>query len=352
MRGRLNFRHLSLNAQFKQATFVKQNAWSNKVWGSRELHPRSHRFRWHGPVFWPYFFGDYFCYALWPDDCDDIFWGYGPDVVEWGTFWPYGETGYDDEAAYLAADAGRIYVPSRTAASAAGKGSEAFAEICTGFAPGVSELPTQKLEGIIYATNEQRTALEDLKAAAARASDILKKACPSEPPLTPLARLDTMQGRLKAMEQANATVKGPFLRLYGLLTDEQKRRLAAASKPSSPEKPARSKTMSVAELCRSQAKFTRVPADQILRTIELTHEQQVHLNKLRAASAKASEELKTSCPPATLRTIEARLDAAQQRLEALIAAIDTLRPAIRDFYASLTDEQKARLNLQQAVASR
>ena len=53
-------------------------------------------------------------------------------------------------------------------------------------------------------------------------------------------------------------------------------------------------------------------------------------------------------PAATPGGIEGRLDAAQQRVTALITAIDTVRPAVRDFYASLTDQQKAALSIQPA----
>ena len=58
--------------------------------------------------------------------------------------------------------------------------------------------------------------------------------------------------------------------------------------------------------------------------------------------------LKTSCPASTPDTLDARLDAAQQRVAALIGAVGTVRPAVRDFYASLTDEQKAALSIQAA----
>ena len=34
----------------------------------------------------------------------------------------------------------------------------------------------------------------------------------------------------------------------------------------------------------------------------------------------------------------------QQRIEAMIAAANTVRPALEEFYASLNDEQKAKLN--------
>jgi hypothetical protein len=39
------------------------------------------------------------------------------------------------------------------------------------------------------------------------------------------------------------------------------------------------------------------------------------------------------------------IDPAQQRIAALIQAVDTIRPAVRDFFASLTDERKASLSL-------
>ena len=42
-------------------------------------------------------------------------------------------------------------------------------------------------------------------------------------------------------------------------------------------------------------------------------------------------------------TIQGRLDAAQKRIKTLSQAIDAVRPAVQDFYASLTDEQKAAL---------
>jgi hypothetical protein len=44
--------------------------------------------------------------------------------------------------------------------------------------------------------------------------------------------------------------------------------------------------------------------------------------------------------------VDGRLDAAQRRVTALIQAVNTIRPAVRDFFASLTDEQKATLNMQ------
>jgi hypothetical protein len=39
-----------------------------------------------------------------------------------------------------------------------------------------------------------------------------------------------------------------------------------------------------------------------------------------------------------------RLEVMQKRLEAMIEAANSVRPALDDFYAALGDEQKAKLN--------
>jgi hypothetical protein len=39
-----------------------------------------------------------------------------------------------------------------------------------------------------------------------------------------------------------------------------------------------------------------------------------------------------------------RLDAVDARLTAMLSAVEIVRPALEEFYASLTDEQKARFN--------
>ena len=377
--SRTNLRHLSSNRQFQKATLTRQNLWNHTRLGGRDWNrhhwdgdhgwDRHHwwrdrygywyGYRWYGPVFWPYYFGDYFCYGFWPGYCSNVYWGYGPDAILWGAFWPYGEF-RDGALAYEGTYDGDIYRPYRRRVTKArpGKDAEAqqsqanaFAETCAGFAPGVSDLPIQNLESIIDATEEQRAALADLKAAAAQAAEILKRACPSEAPLTPVARLEAMERRLQAMGEANEAVKEPFIRLYALLTDEQKRRLEAISKPAPRRKGAPASDLNIAELCTSQAGFTAVPADQIASTITLDSTQQQALDRLRAASAEASDKLKNSCPVSVADRLESRLEAAQQRVTALIEAIEIVKPAVRDFYASLTDEQKAALSIQPAGGS-
>jgi hypothetical protein len=353
---------LASNSAVRTAALTRPNAFYGNGFGGRGFYGgwrdgfgHWYGYRWWGAVFWPYWFGDYFSYAFWPYDYYDTYWGYGPDAIMWGAFWPYGEFPYDDDYAYDSAYNGEIYRPYRRRAPAAAPvaDSAAVAEpaaasaTCSGFAPGVNELPIQQLEKVVDGGEEQRAALEDLKAATVKASDILKQSCTSEKPLTPPSRLDSMQRRLQAMADANEVVKGPLERLYGLLSDVQKQRLEALAQPDPRRvQTARAKDVNIGELCTSQAGFTNVPAEQISSSIELTDAQKEELEKLKAASARASDGLKASCPTAVPDTLDARLDAAQQRVTALITAVDTVRPAVRDFYASLTDEQKAALSMQ------
>src|SRR5262249_43552356 len=54
--------------------------------------------------------------------------------------------------------------------------------------------------------------------------------------------------------------------------------------------------------------------------------------------------LRDACPNTVPLTPVGRLEVMKQRLDAMIAAANAVRPALEDFYASLTDEQKAKFN--------
>ena len=72
--------------------------------------------------------------------------------------------------------------------------------------------------------------------------------------------------------------------------------------------------------------------------------QRAALNELRAATAEAARIIQSACPSELPLTPTGRLAAMEQRIDAMLQAIATLRPALAKFYAALNDEQKARLN--------
>jgi len=75
-----------------------------------------------------------------------------------------------------------------------------------------------------------------------------------------------------------------------------------------------------------------------------TEAQGAALDKLDAAMQKTIEALNVACPNAIPQTPVGRLDVMQKRVEAMLNAANTVRPALEEFYALLTDEQKAKLN--------
>jgi hypothetical protein len=59
---------------------------------------------------------------------------------------------------------------------------------------------------------------------------------------------------------------------------------------------------------------------------------------------KAVTILQDACPDQVPLTPPGRLDMMEARLKAMIDAANTVKPALDDFYASLSSEQKARFN--------
>jgi hypothetical protein len=83
---------------------------------------------------------------------------------------------------------------------------------------------------------------------------------------------------------------------------------------------------------------------RIEQVIKPTQQQQDVFDKLKAASTEAANQLQASCPAELPQAPIDRFDAVGKRLDAMTAAVKTVRPALADFYSSLTDEQKARFN--------
>jgi hypothetical protein len=92
-------------------------------------------------------------------------------------------------------------------------------------------------------------------------------------------------------------------------------------------------------------------ADHIEQIVQPDAGQRELLLQLRAALAKADDELKAACPSAMPASQSARLDIMEERLRALHYATLTIRTPLEKFYGALTDEQKTRLNGASQTAS-
>jgi hypothetical protein len=86
-----------------------------------------------------------------------------------------------------------------------------------------------------------------------------------------------------------------------------------------------------------------LPIDQVQQAIQPTGEQAAALDDLANASVKAAQDIKAACPSDIALTAPSRLAAMQRRIEAMIAAVQTVQPPLEKFYGLLSDEQKAKL---------
>jgi hypothetical protein len=101
----------------------------------------------------------------------------------------------------------------------------------------------------------------------------------------------------------------------------------------------------MAQMCGEDSReIAGLPIDQIQQALQLNEAQRAALDDLANASVKAAQEIRAACPTQIALTAPARLAAMQLRIEAMIAAVETVQPALQKFYDLLNDEQRARLN--------
>jgi hypothetical protein len=111
---------------------------------------------------------------------------------------------------------------------------------------------------------------------------------------------------------------------------------APAAAPAAPDQ--------LAQMCGADSSdIAGLPIDQFQQAIQPTAEQTAALDELANASAKAAQNIKAACPADIALTAPKRLAAMQQRIEAMIAAVEIVQPPLEKFYGLLSDEQKARL---------
>jgi len=295
---------------------------------------------WVGPVFWPYAYSDFIDYTLYPY-ADDTFWPYAYDDVYYGIFGPYApglSTRYASLPPAERRQAARVQ-------SAVAGGS---AQVCSDQAAGLTDWPIELIARQVAPNDTQRAALDQLKSAAANAVQIMQSACPTDLPSTPTARLAAMRQRIEAMLQAVQVVRPALENFYQSLSDEQKERFNAldttGTAPARNPRTAR-QGPDLAQVCSAETtRATGLPTDRIEQLLRLNDSQRAALNELDAASTQAGQTLTASCPQDQALTPPGRVAAMEQRLNAMLQALDTVQPALAKFYNLLNDEQKARFN--------
>jgi len=255
-------------------------------------------------------------YALWPNDYAGRFWALG-----------YGEV---MRSVISPASAG-----ARAPRSAKG---EATAGMCAAQAKERAGSLLDRVEQTITLTEEQRVRLLDLRTAVIEAFERGQAACRDAVPATPTDRLKAMMDGLWAMRDADILFRTPLDNFYQSLTDEQKAKLGPldAATASSP------RTAGANQVCSQAA--NDMPIDEIARSVRPTDEQRGSLEMLRGMSADLSKYLAGACPQEAPQTPVARLDAAGNRVNAMLYAAMNLDPVLSGFYFQLSSDQKKKFD--------
>lgn len=287
-------------------------------------------------MFWPYAYSDIFDYTFWPYGYEDGYWAYAYDDFIDGLFW--GDAGPPEDYAYAAPSA----APSVPRPSYAG-----VQELCKQPGTGITAWPFADIERKVGLDPDQKQLLGDVRKASQDAAAVFKASCPAESvfPLTPPGRLGAMTARLDATLQAVQTVRPPLEKFYNSLSDEQKERFNQIGPKTTQTSAEASEAAKAAEACKQPKEgLANLPIEKIEDAVNPTDAQAAELDKLQDATTKAVSIMQAACPDETPITPTGRLEAMEKRLQAMIDAANTVKPALENFYASLTNEQKARFN--------
>ncbi|MGE0565062.1 MAG: Spy/CpxP family protein refolding chaperone [Pseudolabrys sp.] len=296
---------------------------------------------WFGPVFWPYAYNDIFYYSFWPGGYDDGYWHYAYDDFVDGLFW--GEVG--PPADYVDA------APAPAASPAPPVTYAAVQSVCKQPGSGVTAWPFAEIERIGLSA-EQKQRLGDVREAAKDAAAAFRETCPLDQggPHTPPGRLRMMTARLDATLAAVRTVRPALEAFYESLSDEQKARFNEIG-PKDAARDGRSST-EVREATTDNGKscaepkpgLANLPIERIEDVVKPTDAQLGGLQQLEDATVKAVSILQAACPEDVPQTPTGRLELMEKRLQAMLDAANEVKPALDAFYASLSNEQKARFN--------
>ena len=348
-RGRFSAHFRSNDAlQARAALTARENRWA-----PRHAWKRGHRaafVAWLGPVFWPYAYSDIFNYTFWPYAYDPGYWAYAyddfVDTVFWGSDAPYSAYARYPEPGAAITD----FRPRKRASVS----RQTLRQVCREPDEGVTAWPIASITRAVQPTPEQRALLDELKAAAAKAADVFKESCVDSYAMTPPGRLRAMTNRVSATLDAVKIVRPALEQFYNSLNDEQKARFNALG-PNVGERSRRQQEQQAnteAERCgEPKSSLTQLPIERIEAVIHPAGKQKEALERLSKATKDAVEGLQAACPDDVPLTPVGRLEAMERRLDAMLRAAALVQPALDEFYAALSNEQKARFNTLPQVAS-
>ena len=301
---------------------------------------------WFGHVFWPYAYSDIFDYTFWPYAYDPGYWAYAyddfVDTVFWGSGGPYSAYARLGPTDSSEPDGAISTSPPR---ERSGGNQQALRQLCEDPEKGITAWPIASIEQAVQPTSEQRALLDELKSAAAKAADTFKESCGDSYAMTPPGRLRAMTNRIGATLEAVRIVRPALEKFYNSLSDEQQARFNTLGPNIGEPSQRQLQANAPSDTCGDpKNSLTQLPIERIETVVRPAGTQKEALERLRDATEKAVQGLQAACPEDVPLTPVGRLEAMEKRLEAMLQAAKLVQPALDEFYATLSSEQKARFN--------
>jgi hypothetical protein len=282
-----------------------------------------------GPLAWPTAFEDVVGFTLWPGEYSERLRGHGIGDVMSAVLVP---------ASMMMEQIRPSLAMARTntkADTSAGSGG-----ICN-IDPASEEWPAAQIERSLQLNEAQRGALSQFKTAFREAGASIKSACRDEASVAPVERLRAMQSTLWSIHDALLGLRAPLAKFFDTLTEEQRQKFAA---PASAQVDLRSMTpAAIGKVCGAPP-ATEGQARQAERQLNLDKAQRGSLDAFQKKSAEMGQFLMASCLKPVASTPVERIDAAADRLTALIFAASSVNLALNDFYNQLNGDQKTKFN--------
>jgi hypothetical protein len=199
----------------------------------------------------------------------------------------------------------------------------------------------ERIRAEIRPTGNQMQQMQKLGGALGFASDYLAKACPSEIPQDPAARLQLMEWQIEKLAEALDFVRPPLQELEQSLNDTQRVRFGA---PFSRTASHPDRANSIAPACAAAPTKVDASIEQISLTVQPTDAQRDAMDGLKQAFRNAANELDANCPASLPGDPLARLGATEARLDATWRALVSIQTALADFETKLSAEQRVRFD--------
>ena len=284
--------------------------------------PRTTRLGSVGPLAWPSSFEDVIGYTLWPKQYGTRLSAHGIGDVLSTALAP---------GAAIAAHTKQAHADASAAYAAPACGSVELT---------ANDWPIAEIGSTVELNDTQRAALDKLRTAMNGAIASIKRDCRDTADLGPVQRLQAMQSTLWTVHDAAQQMRMPLAAFYATLNNEQKQRFAAPERPSSARNLGRG---DIARMCDLPAS-TDAPIRQIEQAVRPTAAQRRSLEELLRKAGDMGQFLLASCLAPVPDTPMQRLDAAADRLTAMVFAISNVNIALNDFTSRLGDDQKSKLD--------